>query len=264
MRLQLDQAAAKARKLEKRGEFDAAAELYSQILGQFPQNRRIAAALEALIERITMAQACAAKVRDRFSVDGWAALSDLHKTAAQTLRDGEPGDDAAKAMFVLVRKITGFSGLVQDNMYRFQGWRFLSLGRALERADALTALLHGLSDADAPDGALDLAVEVADCVITHRRRYAVETSRDTVVDLLALDADNPRSILFQIQAMREQAAALPGAMEHGRLAALSRAIVPIEAFLSVATPDRLTPRALLKLRGDLSQISNLVTSAYLR
>ena len=219
---------------------------------------------DALIERITMAQACAAKVRDRFSVDGWAALSDLHKTAAHTLRNVEPGDDAAKAMFVLVRKITGFSGLVQDNMYRFQGWRFLSLGRALERADALAALLHGLSDADAPDGALDLAVEVADCVITHRRRYAVETSRDTVVDLLALDADNPRSILFQVQALREQAAALPGAMEHGRLAALSRAIVPIEAFLSVATPDRLTPRALLRLRGDLGEISNLITSAYLR
>ncbi|MCE7030804.1 tetratricopeptide repeat protein [Jiella avicenniae] len=52
MRLQLDKAVGKARKFEKKGEFDAAADLYSQILDQFPQNQRIAQALEALVERI--------------------------------------------------------------------------------------------------------------------------------------------------------------------------------------------------------------------
>lgn len=218
----------------------------------------------ALLDRIGAARACAAKVRDRFSVDGWAALQDLHRTASETLRHVEPGDDAARAMFILVRKITGFSGLVQENMYRFQGWRFLSLGRALERADGLAALLHGLADPDAPEGGLDLAVEVADSVITHRRRYAVETSRDTVVDLLALDADNPRSILFQLRLMREQAAALPGAVENGRLAPLSRAIVPLESLLSVTDPGALTSRKLLRLRGALGGISDLITQAYLR
>lgn len=219
---------------------------------------------EALLDRIAAARGCAAKVRDRFSVDGWAALGDLDRTARQTLRDIEPGDDAARAMGVLVRKITGFSGLVQENMYRFAGWRFLTLGRALERADALAALLHGLADPDAPDGALDLAVEVADSVITHRRRYAVETSRETVVDLLALDADNPRSIQFQLRVMREQAAALPGAIENGRLAALSRAVVPLDAMLSVIAPEKLTQRQLLRLRAELAGISDLITDAYLR
>lgn len=219
---------------------------------------------EALLHRIGAARLCAAKVRDRFSVDGWAAITDLDRTARSTFSKIEPGDDAARAMGILVRKITGFSGLVQDNMYRFQGWRFLSMGRALERADALTALLHGLTDAEAPEGALDLAVEVADSVITHRRRYSVETSRNTVVDLLALDADNPRSILFQIRALREQAAALPGAMENGRLAPLSRAIVPIDALLSVTAPERIRPAHLLRLRAQLSGISDLITAAYLR
>ncbi|MCW1404332.1 alpha-E domain-containing protein [Novosphingobium sp. MW5] len=142
-------------------------------------------------------------------------------------------------MGILVRKLSGFSGLVQDNMYRFQGWRFLTLGRALERADALTALLHGLTDADAPEGALDLAVEVADSVITHRRRYSVETSRDTVIDLLALDADNPRSVLFQMQVMRAQASALPNALDNGRLSPLLRAIVPLESLLSVVSPEKI-------------------------
>jgi uncharacterized alpha-E superfamily protein len=52
-----------------------------------------------------------------------------------------PGDDAASAMGVLLRKITGFSGLVHENMYRFSGWRFLTIGRSLERAIAMADLL---------------------------------------------------------------------------------------------------------------------------
>ena len=46
-----------------------------------------------------------------------------------------PGDDTARAMGVLLRKITGFSGLVHENMYRFTGWRFL-VDRPLARARA--------------------------------------------------------------------------------------------------------------------------------
>ncbi|MBO0902988.1 tetratricopeptide repeat protein [Jiella sonneratiae] len=47
--MQLDKAVGKARRLEKSGNFDAAAEVYAQLLRQFPQNPRIAAALEALL-----------------------------------------------------------------------------------------------------------------------------------------------------------------------------------------------------------------------
>lgn len=64
-------------------------------------------------------------MRDRFSTDGWRALKDLSKTAAELARTTRPGDDAAGAMRVLLRKIAGFSGLVHENLYRVVGWRFL-------------------------------------------------------------------------------------------------------------------------------------------
>lgn len=218
----------------------------------------------ALIERIEAARGCAAKVRDRFSTDGWAALADLARTARSMTQTAKTGDDAARAMSVLLRKITGFSGLVHENMYRFPGWTFLSFGRALERADALAGLLVTFVDAKAPSGSLDIAIEVADSVITHQRRYRMERSRETVVDLLALDADNPRSILFQIARLRALAADLPNARENGRLAALSRALVPIESQLSVAAPEDITTARLQALRREISGISELVTQSYLR
>lgn len=218
----------------------------------------------AVVDRIAAARNCAAKVRDRFSIDGWRALNDLETTARDTLKAARPGDDAARAMGVLVRKLAGFSGLVQDNMYRFQGWRFLTMGRALERADGLAALLGAFADPAAPEGALDLAVEVADSVLTHRRRFRVETSRETVVDLLALDADNPRSILFQLRLLREQAAALPGALDNGRPGPVLRAILPLEAQLAVDPPEAVTTAALADLRATLAGASDRLGATWLR
>ena len=52
-----------------------------------------------------------------------------------------PGDDATRAMTVLLRKLAGFSGLVHENMYRFTGWRFLEIGRRLERGIQIARML---------------------------------------------------------------------------------------------------------------------------
>ena len=217
--------------------------------------------IKAIIDRAT---ACAGKVRDRFSVDGWAALRDLSKTLGRMAETVEPGDDAARAMGILLRKTAGFSGLVHDNMYRFTGWRFLEIGRSLERADMIAAVLECFADDAAPEGCLDIAVEVGDSVITHRRRYREVANRATVVDLLALDARNPRSILFQLEGIREQVAALPGASEVGRLSPLARQVQRLCTDLAVAEPEALTTVALTDLRGALGALSQGVFDAFLR
>ena len=219
---------------------------------------------EALIARLDAARVCASKVRDRFSTDGWLALQDLAKTARDMTQTARPGDDTARAMGVLLRKITGFTGLVHENMYRFAGWRFLSIGRALERADAMAALLVQFTDAQAPEGSLDLAVEVGDSVITHQRRYRVRTNRDTVVDLLVLDADNPRSIIFMINSLKATLQALPKAQLDGRPGPILRALLPLRTELSVAEPSTITTEYLAQFRGRLYRVSDLISDHYLR
>nr|WP_321506879.1 circularly permuted type 2 ATP-grasp protein [uncultured Celeribacter sp.] len=219
---------------------------------------------EALISRVAWARGCAGKIRDRFSTDAWSALNDLLKTARRMAITATAGDDTARAMSVLVRKVAGITGLVHENMYRFSGWRFLSIGRALERADAMASLLAQFTAETAPPGSLDMAVEVGDSVITHRRRYRIETGRDTVVDLLALDADNPRALLFLLRVIRRDAEALPNAHRHGRPSDLLRAILPLEAGIACASPDELTTERLLEVRGELLRISDLLAASYLR
>ncbi len=206
----------------------------------------------------------AGHVRDRFSTDGWMALSDLARTAARMADTVSPGDDNARAMGVLLRKITGFSGLVHENMYRFTGWRFLTIGRSLERALAMVSVLRALADPAGPEGALDLAVEVGDSVMTHRRRYAVATNRETVVDLLALDAMNPRAVLYQLTEVKTHVATLPGAEVNGQMSPLSRAVLRAQAGLAVLTPEALDGAALVALGAEIEALSELLSVAYLR
>ncbi|MBC7738822.1 MAG: circularly permuted type 2 ATP-grasp protein, partial [Candidatus Saccharibacteria bacterium] len=132
----------------------------------------------------------ASQIRDLFSVDGWAALKDMEKSMNRIAPRAEPGSDAASVMSVMLRKITGFSGLVHENMYRAAGWQFLTIGRSMERAAMMTDLLAAVADPKSPDGGLDLAIEVGDSIMVHRQRYAVLTNRENVVDLLGLDPTN--------------------------------------------------------------------------
>jgi uncharacterized alpha-E superfamily protein len=219
---------------------------------------------QGLLDTLGGAIQAAGQVRDRFSPDAWSALNDLGKTARRMSERVAPGDDAMRALSALLRKLAGFSGLVHENMYRFLGWRFLSLGRLLERAAGMSGVLAALTGPDAPDGALDTCIELGDSVLTHRRRFMVETTRVTVIDLLALDALNPRAIRHQVDQIWDQVCHLPGASVHGDLSPLARAALRCQADLATETPEGLTPEALLELRAKFWTLSDLLTEAYLR
>ncbi|MEO8529855.1 MAG: circularly permuted type 2 ATP-grasp protein [Deltaproteobacteria bacterium] len=218
----------------------------------------------SLLNLLDSGESCAGKVRDRFSTDGWLALSDVARTAHNMATRVQPGTDAAAAMSVILRKLAGFSGLVHDNMFRFTGWRFITIGRALERADGMAAVLAEFADVKAPVGGFDLAVEVGDSVMTHRRRYAVETTRNTVIDLMVLDPGNPRSIMFQIDVIVEQEKMMPARDESVVLSDVAKALLRLQTELKTAEPDEITSGRLLVLRKELSAISDALTARYLR
>lgn len=219
---------------------------------------------QGLIDTLSAAVASAGEVRDRFSTDGWSALTDLEKTARRMASRVGPGDDAARALSALLRKLAGFSGLVHENMYRFFGWRFLTLGRMQERALGMTGMVAVLADPAAPDGALDLCVELGDSVLTHRRRFSVSTTRATVIDLLVLDPLNPRSVRHQVDHMKDQIEQLPGAAPHGEYSALGRAMLRVQTQVATETPETLTTEALEAVGTRIAALSDLLTEAYLR
>jgi uncharacterized circularly permuted ATP-grasp superfamily protein/uncharacterized alpha-E superfamily protein len=215
-----------------------------------------------LLSALESAARSAGQIRDRFSPDGWLALADLSKTARRFAHHVRGGDDATRAMTVLLRKLAGFSGLVHENMYRFAGWRFLEIGRRLERGIQIASVTAWMTREGAPDGSLEMLLEVADSVMTHRRRYSVSAGIQSAIDLLVLDPLNPRSVIFQIADLREQIESLPGGIEDGQLSPVAKAGLQIHTELRIAEPETLTAADLERLGSEIGALADLIAAAY--
>lgn len=215
----------------------------------------------ALVSSLDSAVHSAGQVRDRFSPDGWLALRDLSKTIHRFADEVVPGDDAVRAMTVVLRKIAGFSGLLSENMYRFTGWRFLEIGRRIERAIQIARSLAWLTRDDAPDGALDMMLEIGDSVLTHRRQYTV-AGRQSLIDLLALDPFNPRSVMFQLDRLKTEIGHLPATGERGHLSRTSRDVLRIHTALATEEPGDLSAEALYLLADDIAGLYNSLARSY--
>lgn len=215
-----------------------------------------------LISTLDSAVYSAGQIRDRFSPDGWLALKDLSKTIHQFAETVAPGDDATRAMTVILRKLAGFSGLLHENMYRFTGWRFLEIGRRLERGIQIARTLARLTRVAAPDGALDMMLEIGDSVMTHRRQYPVQAGRRTVIDLLVLDPLNPRSILFQLERLKAEIALLPSVGGEGHMSLAAKEILQLNTAIAIKEPSDMTAKALDDLANEIGGLYNSLAKAY--
>ncbi|TIQ93732.1 MAG: hypothetical protein E5X44_10705, partial [Mesorhizobium sp.] len=223
----------------------------------------VAAAIPpGLIATLDSAVYSAGQIRDRFSPDGWLALNDLSKTIHQFATTVAPGDDATRAMTVILRKLAGFSGLLHENMYRFTGWRFLEIGRRLERGIQIARTLARLTGAAAPEGALDMMLEIGDSVMTHRRQYPVQAGRRTVIDLLVLDPLNPRSILFQLERLKAEIALLPSIGGEGHMSQAAKEILQLNTAIAIKEPADMTTQALDDLASEIGGLYNSLAKAY--
>jgi len=108
------------------------------------------------------ARASASMIRDRFSPDAWRAISDLATLIGTPLPAGPAESAIAERVEASLRIIAALSGLAQENMTQLAGWRFLELGRRIERALVTCRLVRCFAQPGAPEGGLDLLLELAD------------------------------------------------------------------------------------------------------
>ena len=148
-------------------------------------------------------------------------------------------------------------------MYRFTEWRFLSLGRSIERLMGLSSALSNFLQIGAPQGSLDLALEFADSTISHRRRYGFQASRDSVLELLALDALNPRSLVFHLAELETHTAPLAELVDTPLVRELRREVCRFAAAFPQTPLDEMGPESFLQFRKEIGDLSDMLTAAFL-
>ncbi len=151
-------------------------------------------------------------VRDRLSPDTWLTI---HQSGTDFLLDCslEKPDSAGLLARInaLIVDLASVSGLLADGMIRGPAWRFLDLGRRIERGRDTCSLLGSIvsyGEIQKP-AVLRALLDVLDCRMTYRSRYLDNLQPNAVLDLFISDETNPRSLAFQAIAISEHVDALP-------------------------------------------------------
>jgi len=169
------------------------------------------------VRRLTVASG---DVREQLSTDTWMVLGglerDLHALAAQARAQG-PGPDTPTAISRVLEGLLALSGLMAESLVRDAGWRFCEIGRRLERASHVCALLSsglgGVRSADTDSLVVESVLIAAESIITYRRRYTARAGVGTVLDLLLVDRENPRAIGYQLDRLGEALERIPSDAE---------------------------------------------------
>lgn len=184
--------------------------------------------------------------RDRLSSDAWNILNTFF-TRPKWRRD--PRFSQTSQMIDMLNEgitmLAAFSGMVMENMTRSYSWRFLDMGRRIQRAgdiaELIARLVENIEDVQGENNRrLMFVLELADSFITYRSRYRIMPSLPAVVDLLLLDETNPRALAFQLVALSEHINHLPMQPGVGLRSEEARLILELLSRLQLSDSQMLT------------------------
>lgn len=199
-------------------------------------------------------------VRDRVSNDTWRIINRLERTVAS--------EDSIARLDRLLTELAALAGMGMENTTRGPAWRFLDLGRRLERSQHMIELLRALSGGPA---LLETLLSVADSSITYRNRYLTVLQPAAVLDLLLIDGTNPRSVAYQLARIVDHLGLVPGEEDRVLPTEAQRIARQLKTDIDLADPEALcrTPRRaelgelLARAADDLVRLSEVITSLYL-
>lgn len=201
----------------------------------------------------------AASARDRLSDDTWRVFNRL-ETLLQTGSSTPTVTGLLQILDSLVLHLSAFSGMQAENMTRGHGWRFLEIGRRIERSLGVLSLLESTPDPEAAEvHALDPLLETCDSVMTYRRRHFSRPRWEAVVELLLLDSTNPRGVRSQVEILSRQCGKLPGDQDFGLMPKIREHVASLAEPAAHAVPDR---AGFAKLAASFEHLSDLLTQHY--
>ncbi len=203
------------------------------------------------------AQSVGLALRDRLAQDFWRIAS----APAPQIASARTGI-ILKATRELIDRFNALSGLVAEGMVRGASWRFLDMGRRIERALAICRITRQLTASADQSDALGALLDLCESQIIYRSRYLSVPVRSPVLDLVLLDPANPRSLIFQLLAIRDHIAALPTLNEDGlpeRPLLSARALL---AMLESLTADAVTHTLLQETETRLLALSDEISARF--
>jgi uncharacterized circularly permuted ATP-grasp superfamily protein/uncharacterized alpha-E superfamily protein len=218
----------------------------------------------SLVQSVDRLALAARAVRDQLSTDTWAVLAGVERALAH---NAEPPDSLAEgdAMLetaqsqTLVGMLT-LAGVASESMVQDVGWTMMDIGKRIERALGLTALLNAtLTTVLAPAAertVIESTMIATESAVIYRRRTVGQVSVAALAELMLFDSTNPRSLVYQLERLRTDLGELPGSSGSSRP---QRMVAEISTLLRRSNPAELES---VSADGRRERLTQLLTKAH--
>jgi uncharacterized alpha-E superfamily protein len=153
----------------------------------------------SILGAVDAAWANARGAREAISSEMWECLNTTHQALpgrAETVRDQTPHD-----FFKWVKERSAIlAGLADSTMARDDGWRFLVLGRSLERVDMTARLLSARYGESWGQAGWVTTLRCCSAYEAYLQTYQRAVDASLAAEFLVLDRLFPRSIFFSLRA----------------------------------------------------------------
>lgn len=217
----------------------------------------------SLLESVEGLALAARAVRDQMSNDTWMVLAAVERALAL---QSEPPQSLSEADALLTRAQTQtlagmltLSGVAGESMVRDVGWTMMDIGKRIERGLWLTALLQAtltvVRGAAAEQTVIESTLVACESSVIYRRRTVGKVSVAAMAELMLFDAQNPRSLLYQLERLRTNLKELPGSSGSSRP---ERLVDEIGTLLRRSHPAELERVSDDGRRAELAELLNSV------
>ena len=220
---------------------------------------------------VAAARENARQVRNAIGNRMWSCLNlaylDLHDVEIQTIWNDRPG-----AFYLRTENaIRTFSGIAEGGMYRDDGWHFLELGRFVERAQLLAALLDAhiaIHPTDNSHGESDWRslLRICEAHFAYRHLHALDHRPGYMIDFLVADPRLAHSIRHAmariVDALDAVSGGRPLAVEAGRRAGRMVAGIDYDWPNRDAGDDDATRAALQGIGASCHRLNDDIDATY--
>ena len=146
-------------------------------------------------------------VRDRLPVEH----VEIPTRIKSMLTTQQPGNDMMRLLDEIELPLAALVGYQLDRMTKDVGWRMLAAGRLLERLINQSQMVTRFFESAAvyTEQGFDSLLTLFDSAITYRSRYQRQQEILALLDLLVLDATNPRALVAAASGLAEHLSHLP-------------------------------------------------------
>ncbi|NBC36939.1 hypothetical protein GTZ99_10260 [Novosphingobium sp. FSY-8] len=210
--------------------------------------------IHALVRRF---QTAGLGLRQRFARDFWR----IANRALPPIRDTHP-QGLMRWTRELLERFGALAGQMAENMVRGPAYDFLDMGRRLERALSICHVTRVLARPGADVDALNALLELCLAQITYRARYLAGAMRLPVLDLVLLDPDNPRSLVYQVERLCDHLAGLPRLRDDNLPERPLRSARGVLALLQSLSVEDIDEARLHEIETRLMTLSETIAARY--